>query len=147
MTALLLDPDFFALLTGSYACHLGASLVPADTGADWLYAHAPFAVLAHDASPDPRFIYANRAAQARFGYEADEIVGLPSRFSAEAPDRAERQALLDAVAQHGFTRDYRGLRVAKGGRRFWIEEAVIWQLEREGAMVGIAATFSKWREV
>ena len=146
MTDLSHDPDFFALLTGSYARRLGEPLVPADADADWLYAAAPFAVLAHDGCADPRFVYANRTAQACFGYAWDELVGLPSRLSAEAPERAERQRLLDAVTRDGFSRGYRGLRIAKDGRRFWIDEAVVWQLDRDGATVGQAATFAQWRD-
>ena len=140
------DPDFFALLTGSYARRLGETLVPAGADAGWLYGQAPFAVLAHDGGADPRFVYANRAAQACFGYERDDLIGLPSRLSAEAPERAERQRLLDAVARDGFTRGYRGLRIAKDGRRFWIERAVVWQLDRDGVTLGQAATFSDWRD-
>ena len=146
MTDLSHDPDFFALLTGSYARRLGEPLVPADADADWLYAAARFAVLAHDGGADPRFVYANRTAQACFGYAWDELVGLPSRLSAEAPERAERQRLLDAVTRDGFSRGYRGLRIAKDGRRFWIDEAVVWQLDRDGATVGQAATFAQWRD-
>ena len=146
MTDLSRDPEFFALLTRSHARFLGAPLVPEGADADWLHAAAPFAVLAHDAGDDPRFIYANRAALACFEYERSELIGLPSRLSAEAPDRAERQALLDAVARDGSGRGYRGLRVAKSGRRFWIEQAVVWRLERDGTVLGQAAAFSKWRE-
>jgi PAS domain S-box-containing protein len=140
------DPDVFALLTGSYARRLGAALVPAGADAAWLYAEAPFAVLAHDGGADPRFTYANRTAQACFGYTWAELVGLPSRLSAEAPERAERQRLLDAVTRDGFSRGYRGLRIARDGRRFWIERAVVWQLDRGGVTVGQAATFSEWRD-
>ncbi len=53
MTDLSHDPDFFALLTGSYARRLGESLVPAGADAAWLYAAAPFAVLAHDGARIP----------------------------------------------------------------------------------------------
>ena len=102
MADLSRDPSFFAVLTGSYARRLGETLVPAGADAAWLYEAAPFAVLAHDGATDPRFVYANRAAQACFGYARAELVGLPSRLSAEAPERAERQRLLDAVAQNRF---------------------------------------------
>ena len=30
--------------------------------------------------------------------------------------------LLGSVADKGYARGYRGLRIAKSGRRFWIEE-------------------------
>jgi len=147
MTDFSYDPDFFAVLTGSYARRLGAPLVPEGADAAWLYGQASFAVLAHDGGVDPRFVYANTAAQTCFGYSREELVGLPSRLSAEVPERAERQRLLDAVTRDGFISGYRGLRIAKDGRRFWIERAVVWQLDRDGVTVGQAATFSEWRDV
>lgn len=137
------DTAFFALLTGSFRRLVGRPLLPEPgLGPDWLYAQAPFAVLAHDTSPDPRFVYANRAAQAAFGYAWDEIVGMSSRLSAEAPERAERQRLLDAVARNGYVSGYAGIRIAKSGRRFPITDGVVWQLVDEGgARHGQAATF------
>jgi hypothetical protein len=74
-------------------------------------------------------------------------VTLPSRLSAELPNRAERQRLLDAVTRNGFISDYRGLRIAKSGRRFWIEDGIVWQLvDRDGIRCGQAATFSRWKD-
>ena len=144
---LALDPDFFVLLTGSYARLVGAPLVLAGQGPDWLYLDAAFPVLAHDTAADPHFIYANKAAQACFGYSWTEFTALPSRLSAEAPDRDERQRLLDAVKLNGFISDYRGVRIAKSGRRFWIEQGVVWQLiGSDGVQRGQAATFPLWRD-
>lgn len=141
------DSTLFGLLSGSYARLTGKRLTPPDCGAAWLYRDAPFAVLAHDTCADPRFIYGNRAAQACFEYGWDELVGLPSRLSAETPDRAERQRLLDAVRRDGVVTGYRGLRVAKSGRRFWIYDGVIWQLiDEQGVVRGQAALFSSWRD-
>jgi hypothetical protein len=142
------DPEFFALLTGSYERLVGKPLVPEGTGAKWLYEQAPFAVLAHDGSDDPKFTYANKCAQACFEYDWAEITKLPSRLSAGPADRAERQALLDAVAQHRFMSGYCGVRVAKSGRRFFIEDGIVWELiDAEGRRHGQAATFSSWRNV
>jgi PAS domain-containing protein len=142
------DPEFFALLTGSYHRLVGSKLVPDGADAGWLYYDAPFAVLAHDASDDPKFIYANKRAQDCFGYDWDEIVKLSSRLSAEPADRAERQALLDQVARHGFMSGYKGVRVAKSGRRFVIEDGIVWELiDASGKKHGQAATFSSWRNV
>ena len=141
------DPAFFALLTDSHARLVGTKLAPPGTDADWLYREAPSAVLAHGAGRDPKFIYANRAAQACFEYSWDEFMALPSRLSAEAPDRAQRQALLEEVARNGFVSGYRGVRVAKSGRRFIIEDGVVWELiDREGKRHGQAATFLSWRD-
>lgn len=142
------DPSFFRLMTASYAGLLGRPLVPAEADPGWLYSEAPFVVVAHDAEPDPRFVYANRIAQACFEYPWDEFIQLPSRLSAEAPNREERQAALDAVAQDGFIRGYRGLRISKSGRRFWINDGVVWQLtDQNGRACGQAAAFASWTYV
>lgn len=140
--SLSLDPDFFDLLTSSYRHLSGQDLIPPGYDARWLYEQAPIAVLAHDGQADPCFTYANRTAQACFEYEWDEIVGLPSRLSALPDARASRQSALDEVAKDGITFGYRGRRVARSGRQFWIEDCVIWQLiAAGGAIVGQAAKF------
>jgi PAS domain-containing protein len=146
------DPDFFDLLVSSYRRALGREPAFLEHGAprtaEWLYAQASHPVLAHNTDPDPRFIYANRAAQTAFEYDWDEITALPSRLSAEPVDREERQRLFDSVARHGFATGYSGVRIAKSGRRFLIEEGVVWQLiARDGAVRGQAATFANWRGV
>jgi len=140
---------FFELLRDSYARLVGSPLFEAEAGRDaaWLYCDAPFAVLAHNTASDPRFIYANRTAQRCFEYSWDEFVRLQSRLSAEAPDRAGRQRLLDAVTSKGFVTGYAGLRIAKSGRRFWIRDGVIWQLTDErGITHGQAAIFRSWQD-
>jgi MEKHLA domain len=132
----------YALLSGSYLRLTGTPLVPQGCGAAWLYREAPFALLAHDTSPDPRFIYANLAAQACFEYSWSEIIGLPSHLSAVPADRAQRQQLLDAVRRDGLMRGYHGVRIAKSGRRFRIENGIVWQLsDKWGVDCGQAALF------
>ncbi|PRG36927.1 MEKHLA domain-containing protein, partial [Burkholderia multivorans] len=130
------DADFFLLLAGSYRRLLNRPLVPdglnAADGAAWLYDAAPFGVLAHDTSADPVFVYGNKRAQAIFEYGWDELTALPSRLSAEPMERRERQSFLEKVARDGFVSDYRGVRVTKSGKRFWIERATVWQLVDAG---------------
>jgi MEKHLA domain len=67
---LALDPDFFALLAGSYSRLVGKQLVPLEhddqNAVRWLYEKAPFCVLAHSTDPDPIFIYGNKTAQTCF---------------------------------------------------------------------------------
>ena len=137
------DSEFFALLAGSYARLVGRPL--GAVSAAWLYHEAPFVVVAHNTDPDPRFVYANRAAQTCFGYGWEEFVTLPSRLSAEAGLREKRQAVLEAVIRDGFVAGYSGIRIAKSGKRFSILDTVIWQLiDETGAVRGQAATFSRW---
>src|SRR4051812_21414880 len=94
VSELSVDREFFDLLVGSYARIVGMPLVDRSRGPEWLYHDAPFVVVARNTDPDPRFVYANRAGQACFEYPWDEFVTLPSRLSAELPNRAERQKLL-----------------------------------------------------
>jgi PAS domain S-box-containing protein len=146
------DEDFARLLLASHERVTGRPLIDRDAGeqasAQYLYAEAPFCLLAHDGAADPRFVYANHAAQSRFGYGWDEFVGLPSRLSAEAPEREERQRLLDAVARDGFIGDYRGIRIAKSGQRFWIENATVWELvDAAGTRRGQAAMFRQTKDL
>jgi PAS domain-containing protein len=151
MTMQKADPEFFELLISSYRRMVGEEpgfLAGGEVSASWLYESAPHAVLAHDASAVPRFTYANKAAQACFEYAFEEIVGLPSHLSAEPQERAERQRLLDQVAAKGFATGYRGVRIAKSGRRFLIEDGVIWQLiDASGSLRGQAASFASWTDI
>jgi hypothetical protein len=112
-----------------------------------LYA-APFVVLAHGTEPDPLFSYANIAAQRLFERDWDEFVGLPSRLSAEAPARSERDRLLARVTAHGFIDDYSGVRVSRSGRRFRILSATVWNVSDVAHhQLGQAAAFSDWEAV
>ena len=141
-----MNDRFFTLLA---ACHLrfvGTPLAGPDATARWLYEDAPFGVLAHDGADDPRFTYANLTAQRCFEYDWAEFVGLPSRFSAEPDRREDRQRLLDAVHEKGYATGYRGRRIAKSGRRFWIEDVTMWNLVQDGVLVGQAATFPRWTD-
>ena len=144
-----LDNELFCLLDATFARFMGRPLAPANTdGAAWLYHDAPFAVLAHDTRADPCFVYANETAQRCFEYSWNELVGMPSHLSAELPARAERQRLLDTVTENGFATDYRGIRIAKSGRRFWILDGTVWQLHDErGIYRGQAAMFTKWQDL
>ncbi len=147
------DPDFFDLLVGNYKRLLGQAPpflrgIAGEDAPRWLYDDAPACVLAHDTAEDPRFIYANRSAQALFGYDWDEFVGLPSRLSAEAQNRAARQRLLDTVARDGFATGCSGVRISKSGRRFRMEDGILWELrDAHGALRGVAATFDRWQNV
>jgi hypothetical protein len=141
------DITFYTLMSESFERCLGRPLAPEGQGAEWLYDRSAAVVLAHNTESDPRFIYANRAAQVCFEYSWDEFIALPSRLSAEVPDRAERERLLSDVAANGFVAGYRGARIAKSGRRFLIENTIVWDLvDRHGHRLGQAAIFGSWRD-
>jgi hypothetical protein len=140
------------LLADSQAAVVGERLVPEGMteaeAAGWLYM-APFGLLAHEESADPLFVYANLTAQQRLRYDWDEFVGLPSRLSAGGEAGEARRLFMDAVRRPGFAEGYRGLRVAKSGHLFWIEDVTIWNLadpESPGRLVGQAALVRGWAD-
>jgi hypothetical protein len=106
---------------------------------------ATFVVLSHGTETDPIFNYGNKAAQALFEMDWDELTALPSRCSAEPLHRAERERLLGSVKERGYSEAYGGVRVSASGKRFRIAGARIWMLlDAAGTTVGQAATFSEW---
>jgi hypothetical protein len=136
------DPRIVALLA-SYARVTGKPLC--EPGALF---EAPFPVLAHGTETPPVFFYGNRAALTLWERTWDEWVGMPSRETAEPDAREVREALLAKVARDGFFDGYTGVRVSKSGRRFFIENALVWNVvDAEGVVLGQAATFATSRVV
>jgi MEKHLA domain len=106
---------------------------------------AAFVLLSHDGEDDPLLTYGNLAAQKLFAMDWGNLIGTPSRETAEAPERAERELLLRRVAESGFIDDYSGVRIAADGRRFVIRNATVWNVsDAQGKRIGQAAAFSEW---
>jgi hypothetical protein len=102
-------------------------------------------ILAHGVEADPVFFYGNRQALERFDITAQQLIGMPSRLSAETIDQDERERLLGEVSRRGFIDNYAGVRISATGRRFRIEQATVWNLiDAEGHRHGQAAVFSHW---
>ena len=139
------------LLCESYRQWTGMRLIDADPASpeavDELL-HAPLAVVSHDTLNDPVFNYANHEALKLFGMSREEMLGLPSRLSAEPAAREERSNLLDRVTQHGYVDDYSGTRITKEGLRFLIRNAVVWNVvDERGDYKGQAALIRDWMPV
>jgi len=90
--------------------------------------HSPFAIASHQAGDDPMFNYANHQALALFKMLPEDMLGLPSRYSAEPMLREARAEFLCQVSTHGFIENYSGVRIAKDGTRFLIEQATVWNV-------------------
>ncbi|WP_421705046.1 MEKHLA domain-containing protein [Aliiroseovarius sp.] len=68
------------------------------------------------------------------------------RLTAEPDERAARAAMLASITERGFIDDYSGIRISTKGRRFYIDQAVIWTLrDTVGHKLGQAAAFAKTR--
>ncbi len=106
---------------------------------------SPLVLVSHGTEADPVLNYGNRTALKLWELDWAAFTRLPSRFTAEAPNREERARLLAAVTQHGFIDDYSGVRIASTGRRFRIDRATVWNLVGiDGSRLGQAAMFDRW---
>lgn len=107
---------------------------------------APFVVVSHGIEENPLFDYANQAAQRMFKLSWPELVGRPSKESAEADAQRERDELLRQVEEKGYYTGYTGTRVDSRGRRLTIQDATVWNLtDEQGNLVGQAATYPRWQ--
>jgi len=141
------------LISSSFERLLGRTLVSQQSQIDELgleqaLYQAPFVLLSHGVESDPIFNFANLAAQNLFEIPWQEFICLPSRFSAEQPNREERARLLQTVNEQGYIDDYSGIRISSSGKRFMIKQAIVWNLlSAEGVIMGQAAMFKHWQSL
>lgn len=135
-------------LLDSFARLLGRELIDrAGTTAEqsarlW---QAPFVAVSHGIEADPVLTYGNATALALWEMSWEELTQTPSRLTAEPVHRDERARLLARTRNHGFVDDYSGVRISKTGRRFRIEQAIVWNImDAAGNHLGQAATFDHW---
>ena len=148
----LTDPALIArctLIAASFRRLLGRDLLPAlpsdPAQAACAIDAAPVVILAHDGGERPRFTYANATARRLWELEWERFIGMPSEQSAEPDQREAREALLARARRDGFIDDYRGIRITASGRRFAIEDVILWNLvDDAGTSRGQAATFARW---
>ncbi|MCC8999579.1 MAG: MEKHLA domain-containing protein [Candidatus Contendobacter sp.] len=115
-----------------------------DDAAEALF-HAPFVVLSHNAALDPLLTYGNQTALKLFALSWEQLIQMPSRLTAEVPNQAERARLLAEVTHRGFIDDYSGIRIARTGQRFLIQQATVWNLSNDQShLCGQAAIFREW---
>ncbi|HEY5626888.1 MAG TPA: MEKHLA domain-containing protein [Nitrospira sp.] len=105
----------------------------------------PAVVVSHGTEADPILNYGNHTALGLWDMTWEQLVKTPSRLTAEPVDRAEREWMLVRARTSGYIDTYRGVRISSTGRRFLVENALIWNvLNPQGQQVGQAATFSRW---
>lgn len=136
------------VLAGSLRHFTGRELLPAVADPAEFARHlfaAPFVLVSHGTEADPVLNYGNARALALWETTWEALTRMPSRLTAEAPNREERARLLAQVTQHGFIDDYSGIRISTRGRRFRIAQATVWNLRDEtGHPCGQAAMFARW---
>lgn len=102
-------------------------------------------VVSHGTEEDPILNYGNQTALDLWEMTWEQLIKTPSRLTAEPIDRAEREWMLEQARVRGFIDTYRGVRISGTGRRFLVENALIWNVLDAGLQrIGQAATFSHW---
>jgi len=136
------------ILLDSFARLLGRELVSREGAAaeqaERLF-RAPFVVVSHGTEADPVLNYGNAAALALWEMTREQLRQTPSRLTAEPVHRDERARLLERTRRDGYVDDYSGVRISASGKRFRIEQAIVWNLvDAAGNHRGQAATFDSW---
>ncbi|MGH7182866.1 MAG: MEKHLA domain-containing protein [Nitrospiraceae bacterium] len=140
--------DWSRLLLNSFHHWTGRELL--ERAGDPAYqAHAlflaPFIVISHGTEEDPIINYGNQVAMELWETTWEDLTRTPSRLTAEPINRAEREWMLEQAKVRGYLDTYQGVRVTSTGRRFLVENAIIWNvMDAAGQRVGQAATFSHW---
>ncbi|MDJ0677466.1 MAG: MEKHLA domain-containing protein [Calothrix sp. MO_167.B42] len=137
-------------LLHSYQHWIGQSLfdlsIPPEELAQALFT-APFVVVSHGTQADPIFNYGNQKALDLWELDWEEFTQMPSRKTAQEVEQAERNRLLLDTQTKGFS-NFSGIRITSTGKRFYIEDGIIWNiLDENNQYCGQGAVYSKYRFV
>jgi hypothetical protein len=106
---------------------------------------APIVVVSHGTEADPIFNYGNSQALQLWELSWEEFTRMPSRQSAEAIVQQERDRLLADTRSKGFS-NFAGDRISSTGKRFHIEDGILWNLlDEQNQLCGQAAIYSKYK--
>ena len=106
---------------------------------------SPCVVVSHGVEEDPLLNYVNQLALELWVMTWEDLTRTASRLTTEPMNRAEREWMLEQARTRGYLDTYRGVRITSTGRRFLVENALIWNVvDAAGRRVGQAATFSQW---
>jgi hypothetical protein len=135
-------------LLDSYVHLVKEELIPREgttvEQAERLFA-SPFVVASHGLQDNPILNYGNQAALNLWEMDWEQFTQTPSRLTAEPVNQEERARMLDQARTHGYISDYRGIRISRSGKRFLVERATVWNIQKpDGIPLGQAATFSDW---
>ncbi len=135
-------------LLDSYILLVKQELIPRDgtptDQAERLF-NSTFVVASHGLQDDPVLNYGNQTALDLWEMDWDTFTQTPSRLTAEPVNREERARMLQQAQMQGYISDYRGVRISRTGKRFIVEQAMIWNIQQlDGTALGQGATFFTW---
>ena len=105
-----------------------------------------FVLVSHGTDAIPVFNFANDNALKLFEMSWEEFIRLPSKYSADDDNQADRAELMQRVSRDGYADDCRGIRISSSGKRFLIEGATVWNvIDDQQKYYGQAAMFTNWK--
>lgn len=139
------------LLLDSYHRLLGKQLIArignAEEDAKILF-FAPMVVVSHGKEANPIFNYGNQTALTLWEMTWQEFIQTPSRNTVnpiELEELATREKLLQKAQEQGFMDNIKGIRISKTGKRFLIENVIVWNvIDSNNKTWGQAATYPNW---
>ena len=105
---------------------------------------ASIAILSHGTEMDPILNYGNQRSLDIWKLSWEEFVQMPSHKTAESTSQEMRSQLFLIVQKQGYT-PFSGTRISSTGRRFHIEDGILWNvIDQQGTLHGQAAVFSQY---
>lgn len=111
---------------------------------------SPSVVLSHGVQNKPEgpiLNYGNALALQKWRASWEELTTMPSKYTAESMDQAQREIFMNAVLRDGIVQNYSGVRIGLDKSRFRIKNTTVWNIVFEGDFLGQAATFPSWEDL
>jgi len=103
---------------------------------------ASLIVVSHGTESNPILNYGNQKALDIWELSWQKFTKIPSRETAESIEQAERDRLLAETTKQGFC-EYSVIRITSTGKRFKINQGVVWNLiDEQQVYQGQAAVFA-----
>ena len=110
--------------------------------------NADFILVSHGSEVDPIFNYGNQKALNLWQMDWQTLISTPSRYTVEPMEHEDREQLLAQAKSQGYVSNYRGIRIASNGDRFYINNVILWNVvDKQGKLWGQAATFHDWEAI
>ena len=108
--------------------------------------NSAFVVVSHGVEDDPILNYGNQVALNLWAMDWHKFIQTPSRLTAEPVNREDRARMLEQAKVQGYISDYRGVRISSTGKRFLVDQAIVWNIHKpDGNAIGQGATFATWK--
>lgn len=145
--------EWVSLLLQSYFQLFKKDLIPTSDDLIENLFNADFYLVSHQYQNEPILVYGNQKVLDRWEMTWEGFVGTPSRLTAEKELQNKRAEILKIADKQGYFDKYEGIRISSTGKRFWIKEALIFNIYEDASsnlnskVIGQAALFYHTEDV